>query len=475
MDTAHEEDQLGSLGRLATYDPEDDKIRIRATERFDEREKETLDRLRFSWAPKQKLFVKHWSPQAQACALLLTGQDELELEAETPAQRAEAKAARLEALAHKRASQANEANDQVGELSENQGAILQGHHSQHKAEKEAKQLERAEEKAKDFRNAAHHWAYRAKATIRHEQRRQSGGMARRRIKTLRKDARKYQVRLNEARYCIALIEEAQGLPTVAKRRDRFQQLQMMLTKSYSSVITIKGDLGIADEMLEKNRYYWADQDRINGLKAWCRHLNDRANYFADQIGQTPYTGEITEVIVRGFAREFAVEQPKTETNQAGSIRLKTSREFPEAFRDLANGQFNMKAGEMTASTENWHEIFETMRYCPEPKRVSAKAAKPLLNYMPEGGHVLIPRLYSRPGDLPEIVEVREMTKEQYKRIPPDMKGTREPETGEATDQHRIRYTVGPGLKCRGFCVVLTNQKNHPEPTSLKKPKLEEAK
>ena len=465
MDTAHESE----LERLATYDPEDDKIRIRATERFSEEEKELLDRLKFQWAPHQKLFFRVWTPAAQATALLLCGQEEMELEDETPAERAEAKAKRLAVLAHKRAGQANQANATVAELNENSGAILQGHASQRKAEKEAQKRAREEQKAKELRNAADHWAHRAKATIQHERRRQSPEVIARRVKTLRSEARKVQKQLTQRTAIAEMIKEAQQLESPTERAERAKELGRLLLRDYTRILPLQDKAWDPDETLERNLKFWQDPDQTTNLIAFTRHRVARANYFAEQLDREPYRGVVTEAIVRKFGREFEVYVPNSRVGDEGNITLTTNARFPEAFRELADGQFDMEAGRMTASPRGWLDIFEDMRYIPELPRKSAKAAKPLLNYMPKSGKVAIPTLYSRPGEPPEVVEVKEMTKEEFKRIPPDMKGTREPVVGSREDQHRIRYTVGTKLGEPGYCVVLTNQKNHPEPETLHLP------
>lgn len=94
----------------ATYDPDDNKLRLRASARLD---KETFDRIKakgFKWAPKQELFVApKWTPGREDLLVELAGQidDEDTSLADRAAQRAE----RFEDYSEARTRDADKAHD----------------------------------------------------------------------------------------------------------------------------------------------------------------------------------------------------------------------------------------------------------------------------------------------------------------------------------------------------------------------------
>ena len=77
----------------ATYSPEDNKIRLYCEYRLDDDEYQKVKKAGFRWAPKQDLFVAHWSCGAEDIALEFAG--EIEPEDKTLLERAEDKAERL--------------------------------------------------------------------------------------------------------------------------------------------------------------------------------------------------------------------------------------------------------------------------------------------------------------------------------------------------------------------------------------------
>ena len=75
----------------ASYDPSDDKLRIRASARLDAETYARVKAAGFGWAPKQDLFYAVWTPAREDLALELAGdiEDESTSLEERAAQRAE--------------------------------------------------------------------------------------------------------------------------------------------------------------------------------------------------------------------------------------------------------------------------------------------------------------------------------------------------------------------------------------------------
>jgi Domain of unknown function (DUF3560) len=115
-----------------TYSPEDNKLRLAATQRFD---KETYERIRaagFIWAPKQQIFVAPmWTPERKDLAIELAG--EIGDEDTSLVERAEERAERFEGYRDNRAADAERARDAVAAIADGipmGQPILVSHHSE---------------------------------------------------------------------------------------------------------------------------------------------------------------------------------------------------------------------------------------------------------------------------------------------------------------------------------------------------------
>jgi len=58
----------------ATYDPADDKLRLRASSRLDAETYTKVKGVGFAWAPKQDLFYAIWSPAREDLLVALAGE-----------------------------------------------------------------------------------------------------------------------------------------------------------------------------------------------------------------------------------------------------------------------------------------------------------------------------------------------------------------------------------------------------------------
>lgn len=175
----------------ATYSPEDNKIRLRASSRLD---KETYDRVRaagFIWAPKQELFVAPmWTPQRHDLAQELAG--EVGDEDTSLVERAEQRSERFENYSKNRGADAANASAAVDVIAGNipfGQPILVGHHSERRARKDAERIEAGMRKAVKMWETSEYWTQRAAGALHHAKYKELPRTRARRIKTLGADMR----------------------------------------------------------------------------------------------------------------------------------------------------------------------------------------------------------------------------------------------------------------------------------------------
>ena len=194
----------------ATYSPEDNKIRLYASERLDAETYARVKAAGFIWAPKQELFVApKWSTRREDLAIELAG--EIEPEEMTLAERAQAKAERLDTLASKKARAASAFQQAAQDISERfymGQPILVGHHSERKARKDKERMDSAQRKAIESHDAAGYWLYKAEGVERHANYKNDPRTRARRIETLLTELRDIQRGLNQNYRALKLWEGA---------------------------------------------------------------------------------------------------------------------------------------------------------------------------------------------------------------------------------------------------------------------------
>ena len=188
-----------SLPRLsASYDPGDNKLRLRSLHRLDPETYARVKAAGFGWAPKQDLFVAPaWTPQREDLLLELCG--EIDDEDTSLVDRAEVRAERFEGYEERRADEAagaHRAVEQVSKRFEFGQPILVGHHSERRARKDAEKIQAGMRKAVSLWKTSKYWAERAKGALRHAKYKERPDVRHRRIKGIESDRRK-QVRTKE--------------------------------------------------------------------------------------------------------------------------------------------------------------------------------------------------------------------------------------------------------------------------------------
>lgn len=174
-----------------SYDPEDDKLRLRASARLD---RETYDRVKtagFSWAPKQELFFAVWRPEREDLMLELCG--EIDDEDTTLVERAEQRAERFEEYSDKRESDAERAHAAVAAIADNipmGQPILVGHHSERHARRDAQRIENGMRRAVKLWETSKYWTARAAGALAAAKYKELPTVRHRRIKGLESDKRR---------------------------------------------------------------------------------------------------------------------------------------------------------------------------------------------------------------------------------------------------------------------------------------------
>jgi predicted RNA methylase len=177
----------------ATYDPDDDKLRLRASSRLDAETYAKVKAIGFGWAPKQGLFLAVWSPTREDLLTDLAGEvgdEETSLE-DRAAQRAE----RFEGYQGKRAAEADQARDAVSSIADGiplGQPIIIGHHSERHARKDVERIESGMRKAVRLWETAAYWQQRASAAIRAAKYKELPSVRARRIKKLEADKRAHE-------------------------------------------------------------------------------------------------------------------------------------------------------------------------------------------------------------------------------------------------------------------------------------------
>lgn len=434
------------MGITATYSPEDNKLRLYASERLDA---ETFARVKeagFRWAPRQELFVApKWTTAREDLALELAG--EIEAEEMTLAERAQMKAERLDALAEKRFAEAGAFSRAARDISERFAhgqPILVGHHSERKARKDAERMDNAQSKAHKAHELGNYWLYRAEGVERHANYKNDPRTRARRIKTLLAELRDLQRKLNNAHKSLELwtnaTTDAQILALVGGN--------MVSYDLYSKV-----DKGEVTPQEARDRLIAAHTRTIESdvLSRWINHTLNRLAYERELLGDVPrFEGEITPTLLQMFTREHGAEKPKGAKADDDLFTVEGAAPLPAHIADGSTVEL---------SGDEWRDLMQSCGYVPPAKK---PAKPPILNFKADKIH-LKSRATFRGADPVETLPQVEMTKAEYK-----ARRSGAWVQGSACGQYRVRTCgdpghTGPYYKCPRVAVFLTDSKEHATP------------
>lgn len=425
----------------ATYSPEDNHLRIYASERFDDELREQFKEMGFRWAPLQKYWYKQrWTPPALDFCLKLAG--EVMPEQTTLIERAEAKVERLDNLAVKRGQESNtfaDAADRLSEPFKNGQPILIGHHSEKRARKDQERMHNLMRKSVEAHKAVDYWQYRAAGVEHHANRKSAPGVRMRRIKGLLKDLREKQHTVNHANVCITLWKKVNA----ETDPDKFEKL----VKHYIGAQLRTGEAApwgmwsdLQDgKLTHKEAAAKALKNAENILasphyRRWIAHILNRLGYERSELGPVErFDGDLTAVILQAFVREQGTDKPKA-TQTATGWKVESFVDLPA---HLAEGT------ELELDADGWRDLMQGTGY-----EVPASKAKPapILNFKAE--HINS-KMYGKINSYPQ----KEMTKAEYRGcIRVSSCGT-------------FRFRVATGEKWKSISVFLTDSKVHPRPDS----------
>ena len=182
---------MNESNMTATYDPADNKLRLRAATRLP---RDLYDRVRaagFIWAPKQDLFVAPmWTPEREDLLLELCG--EVGDEDTSLVERAEQRADRFTDYKENRAADAEQAHKAVSSICDGiplGQPILVGHHSEKHARKDAERIENGMRRAVKMWETSEYWQQRAAGAVHAAKYKERPDVRARRIKGIEKDKR----------------------------------------------------------------------------------------------------------------------------------------------------------------------------------------------------------------------------------------------------------------------------------------------
>jgi len=289
----------------------------------------------------------------------------------TMVERAEAKADRLLILAQKRSDQCvgyqQAANDLMQRISSNQ-PILNGHHSQRKAEKTQLQVERNIEKAEDTAQAVGYWVWRAKGVICHADYKNNTRTIYNRIKTLSKEMRDNQRVINEAARMIDLVIKVRNNTDqeIKEKHTKFLCGDYSVSKFNINDKIESGELNHDQALDELTKIY---SNTVNSTKRArvINHILNRLAYEQNQLALVSiYDGELSPAIIQTFLRTHGADKPKAQKTDYGWLAV-SSVCLPLHINPSC---------ELELTDQEWRELMQNLGYEVPAKKITM----PILNF-----------------------------------------------------------------------------------------------
>lgn len=446
----------------ATYDPADDKIRLRADARFDADTYAKVKAAGFGWAPKQDLFYAIWSPCREDLAIDLAG--DIEEEQTTREERAEARAERFAGYRARRAQDAERARKAVSAIADNiplGQPILVGHHSERHARRDAERIENGMRKAVKAWETSEYWRHRASASLGHAEYMERPDVRARRIKTLEADKRKQERAKAEAQ---ALVKFWSG-ETFATNRATGERARVEITEERRDrICNLLGQMrssGVNFRGVDGTLWYSAwDVLRPDGE----RYKNCPAKTVA----------EVQEAALRLQAEEIArCERWISHIEN----RLTYERAMLADGGGLAADRFNLEVGGQVERGGSWFVITKINRtggavrsvsvaghWCPTVQVEQIKDYRPPAEGMAEKvkAAAKLPPMCNYPGEGFKHLTSAEW--DQHKRIS-DVRHSMVHKATDKHDAHRTRATHGPQWSTVPVYVTDAKRVDPPAPTA----------
>ena len=399
----------------ATYSAEDNKLRIYASERMDSETYAEAKEHGFKWAPKQELFVApKWTPSREDFCIKLAGS--IEAEESTLVERAEAKAERLDNIADKRIAQSNAfaaAADKISERFYMGQPILVGHHSERKARKDKDQMERNMEKSIEAAEAVNYWRYRAQGVERHANHKNRDDVRARRIKTLLKELRDHQRKINHGFIILDLWTKVGEVEEQEKREKMVAhyvgaRLESGETCPWGWYTKLNDNEMTHQEVIDGGIRFAEQLINSQHIARWISHTLNRLGYERSELGETKYfDGNLTATILKAFAREQGAHKPQAEKIE-GTWQLSSAVPLPA---HLSHETW------LTLTDDGWKNLMQQTGYqvVIKERKPSKKQTCSLINPTPEDAEKLqkLFNIYSMFGKYGSESELLETTQAIY--------------------------------------------------------------
>ena len=387
----------------ATYSPEDNKLRLYASERLDP---ETFKEIRdhgFKWAPRQELFVApRWTPSREDFLIGLAGM--VTAEASTMVSRAADKVERLDIIAANAATRANGYQSAAATLSSNFAngqPILMGHHSQRKHENDLAKMDRAQANAAKELDKIDYWHHRAAGVVSHANRKNCDRTRSNRVKTLLTELRNMQRAIVQAEKGAALWLKISKIEDLDKQKSfvksyighhQFGAGVDMYYKFDREEIT-------AAEVITKLLNHHQSPTRAAHRQRWILHILNRLGY--EQAGQadTPrFMGTLNKGKIQTFCRTHGADKPDAELVN-GFWVVQSSATLP----------LHIGKGEtcLALDAEGWLDLMQSVGYTI-PAPIAKAVQMPLLNF--KADTITLKRGWKDSQELEQVA----MTKAEYK-------------------------------------------------------------
>jgi Domain of unknown function (DUF3560) len=272
----------------ATYSPEDNKLRLYSTSRFDPETYARVKAAGFIWAPRQQLFVAPaWTPHRED--LLLELCEEIGDEDTSLVHRAEERSERFHEYSESRSEDADRAEKAVAAIAENipfGQPILIGHHSERRARRDAERIHDGMSRAVRMWDTAKYWTDRAEGALRHAKYKERPDVRARRIKGLEADKRKQERNIAEAEKFLAAWRKDGLIREQARAIANYDHITVYYTKdkypasTYEGADSVWGGLekGMIDEQKAAALSIPVHERGIAYAQRWLGHLNNRLAY-----------------------------------------------------------------------------------------------------------------------------------------------------------------------------------------------------
>jgi hypothetical protein len=358
----------------ASYSPEDNKIRLRASSRLPKELYERVKTAGFHWAPRQELFVAPmWTPERADLAIELCG--DIGDEDTSLVERAEERAERFEEYGEHRAEDAERAHAAVARIADNiplGQPILVGHHSERHARKDAEKIRSGMARAVKMWETSKYWEARAKGALHHAKYKEDPGVRHRRIKGLEADLRRHEKDRDRSLAGVEVWSSAPGQQPVTRER------ALMLT-NYDRTVPFG-----THSALDKNEITVEEATRraveahkrfLTWAERWIAHVQNRLTYERAMLGET---GDIA-VHREGFDVKPGGQISVRRGWDGWAVVLRVNKSGGEINSYTVKGRFGRhKVG-----------IEEVTDYKPPSEEDAAKVAaatklSPLVNYPGEG-------------------------------------------------------------------------------------------